>query len=204
MPENLTMTENILVKVSCNESLVAIRTYSRSHGRRGRFLLDANVLWDALWTDYLHYDSDCGHIAKFYRKEEHIFFDVFWLSYYVGDQVDGFVQHFTLPFLDLSYLMQEGGAQAFLCVPQSPVAKVDTTRASRTLRRVIPDKQKRRALSKAMRDCFRWPGETVYLSSDGEHDFFFTTESGFPKNGGLVLHENSNSPYPKVYYSVHT
>ena len=45
-----------------------------------------------------------------------------------------------------------------------------------------------------MRDCFRWPGEHITLFPDGKRSFYFITESGVPKNGGLILHEYQSFP----------
>jgi len=198
------MSENILVKVVCDDAFVTIRTYSRAHGRKGRLLLVSENVWDALWNDSIHYDSDCGHIAEIQRRGDFVSFSIFWLSYYGCDTVEGLVQRFKLPHRDLSFMLQEGGEQKYLCKPPARAAKIDLSRASRTLRNVLKDSKTKRALSKAMRDCFQWPGETVYLSSDGKTDFYFTTESGYPKNGGLVLHERTRGNYHGVYYSVHT
>ncbi len=198
------MTENILVKVVCNDDFVMIRTFSRSHGRLGRLFLRSDIVWDALWTDTIHYDSDCGHFAEFRRIGDTVSFDVFWLSYYGCDNVEGFVQRFKLPFVDLAQMIQEGGDRKYLCKPPTRTAKIDVSRATRTLKSVLDDSLTKRAFSKAVRDCFRWPGETVYLASDGKTDFYFTTESGFPKNGGLILHEINSVLYPGIYYSVHT
>jgi hypothetical protein len=81
-------------------------------------------------------------------------------------------------------------------------------RAARTLRTIQQENRIRRAFSKGMRDHFHWPGDTVTLYSDGDHDLYFTTESGFPANGGLILHEGSvntvRGTFPKLQYSVHT
>jgi len=196
---------NILVKVDCNESIMAVRTYSRIRGHRGRFLIYADTVWDALWNENIHYDSDCGHMVTIRNRGDNLYFDVFWLSYYVGDTVDGFVQKFALPKRDLAEILAEGGSRVFLCEHKtSRQAKIVTTYAGCTLRNILSDSRKRRAFSKAMRDCFQWPEETVYLRSDGRNDFYFTTESGYPRNGGLILHENSNCRHPSFCYSVHT
>ncbi len=198
-------TEDILVQVVCDETYMTIRTYCRTHGRRGRILLFSDVVWNAMWNhDKHHYDSDCGHMVKLQTRGDFLAFEVFWLTYYIGDTVDGIVQRFMLPTSDLSLLLCKYGSQSFLCRSSHRQAVINTSHAERTLHSVIADKQKRRALSKAMRDCFQWPGDTVYLCSDGKTDFYFTTESGYPANGGLVLHEKCNTPYGGYYYSVHT
>ena len=82
--------------------------------------------------------------------------------------------------------------------------KITFLGAARTVRNVLPDKRKKRALSKAMRDAFQWPGEQVVLHNDGGCNFFFTTKSTFAICGGLILHEGKRNGYPAVYYSVHT
>ena len=89
---------------------------------------------------------------------------------------------------------------------QEPVAqaRIDLSRAGETIRHIIGDKRKRRALSKAMRDSFQWADETVSLYSDFNDNFYFTTESGFPSDGGLVLFENTIDGFKGLMYQVCT
>jgi hypothetical protein len=66
------------------------------------------------------------------------------------------------------------------------------------------DKHKRRTLCKVMRDSFQWVDETVNLFNDFGDSFYFTTESGFPSNGGLVLFENTCDGHKGLCYQVCT
>ena len=83
-------------------------------------------------------------------------------------------------------------------------AKIDSSRAGETIRHIISDKRKRRALCKVMRDSFQWVDETVNLFNDFGDSFYFTTESGFPSNGGLVLFENTCDGHKGLCYQVCT
>ena len=108
----------------------------------------------------------------------------------------------------LSDLLRTGRPSRALYRPTAPHARVDASHAVSTIHQVIADGLASRALSKALRDCFRWRAETVTLYRDGPLDFLFTTASGCPAFGGLVRHETTiRTPVgtkPKVYYSVHT
>jgi len=108
----------------------------------------------------------------------------------------------------LSDLLRTGRPSRALYRPTDPHARVDASHAVSTIRQVIADGLASRALSKVLRDCFRWRAETVTLYRDGPLDFLFTTASGCPAFGGLVRHETTiRTPVgtkPKVYYSVHT
>ena len=199
--------EDVLVKMTYESSgFVAFRTYERSFGSRGRFLIVDKLLEEAIvgLEGCPFYDSDCGNYVEFTKDGDYLKISFLWLSTKSGRFFSGMKQHVMIPISVLEQTLFLHTPMRCLCrVPPNP-AKIDATRASRTLKRILPDKQKRHAFSKAMRDCFNWRGDTVYLSDDGGNDFYFTTESGFPKNGGLILHCGKREGHDCIYYSVHT
>ena len=95
-----------------------------------------------------------------------------------------------------------------LYIPAAPAAKVKLSCSHEHFAPLAANDRLRRAFSKAMRDCFQWPGELVRLSPDGGAHFYFTTRSGFPACGGLILHEGAvKTPHgnrQKLFYSIHT
>lgn len=138
------------------------------------------------------------------RMENSLHFSFAWLNTYGDGSVKGIRQDITVPMLTVRLVLDWSEEQKYLYNPPTPTAIIDARPAAGTIREIVKDKRLRRALAKAMRDCFRWPGDEVTLYPDGNHSFFFTTKSGFPKNGGLILHEGEREGYPCIYYFVHT
>lgn len=200
--------EDVLVKISRSDGeLVSFRTYERAFGSRGRFLIMESLLHEAIagLPRVPFYDSDCGNYVEFSKDGDYLKFTFLWFSQKSGRFFSGMKQHVAIPVdTIMETIYPPFDPTVSLCqVPREP-ARIDATRASRTLQRILPDKQKRHAFRKAMRDCFNWHGDTVYLADDGGNDFYFTTESGFPSNGGLILHHGKRDGYDCIYYSVHT
>ncbi len=199
--------EDVLVKMAYEPSgFVSFRTYERAFGSRGRFLIVTDLLEEAITgiEGYVEYDSDCGNYVEFFRDGNYIKFTFLWLSTKSGRFFSGMKQHLMIPIPILEQTLFHHEPMRSLCRVPSKTCKIDASRASRTLKRILPDKQKRHAFRKAMRDCFGWHGDTIHLSDDGGNDFYFTTESGFPKNGGLILHHGKRDGHDCIYYSVHT
>lgn len=202
-------TPNVLIHLTTDEFFVAISTYCRAHGRRGRFLVSRDLvarLLDGSITTL--YDADCGNHLRAHISDGVVCFTLDWLNEYSDASLRGFRQRVELPELTLSGLLRTGNPARVLYRPTDNHARVDISHAASTIRRVRQDGLASRALSKALRDCFRWRGETVTLYRDGPMDFTFTTASGCSAFGGLVRHETTISTpvgaKPRVYYSVHT
>lgn len=153
----------------------------------------------------IHYNSDCGHYAKVWRIGNYLWFHITWLSHYDSGAVKGFEQMFSVPVRAIRRLLTSGGNAKLLCSPVHTSALIKTSpSATATIRNLTHNKRVRRAFSKAMRDCFNWSGDCVTLYRDGGYNFYFTTRSGIPKCGGLILHEIEKDGYRYIYYSVHT
>ena len=58
---------NILLKAERRDNLIAIQTYDRAHGRKGRFLIcmDALQAWLDGDRERPFYDSDCGNFSGY-------------------------------------------------------------------------------------------------------------------------------------------
>jgi len=197
--------ENTMVKISFDSGYVSVQTVTRKHGISIRFLIDPELIRRVI-NDPLGsrcFDSDVGNYAEFWVNGDNVWFKFIWLNSYGDDSVKGYSQQICVPVSRLDELIEIHTPFQILCKKASGQARIINT-AHRTVSRIVPDKKKRRALSKAMRDSFCWPGETVTLWNDGGDDFYFTTESGFPKNGGLILHKATRNGHPCLYYSVHT
>ena len=200
------LPKNVLVTMSADKNFVGIKTYDRQHGTRGRFLANRSVIDELLDAPKgaVRYESDCGDYAMITRLEDSLLFNIAWLNYSSNGDVKGFRQDFTVPFLKLRLALDFSESVTHLYIPTPPKATIDARPAAATIQRIAQVKRNRRAFTKAMRDSFHWPGDTVTLYRDGGYDFFFTTASGFPKNGGLILHQGEREGYPYIYYSVHT
>ena len=198
---------NILINICCDHCYLGIKTYSRENGRHGRFLLRRALVEQLLvgkpGAEVI--DTDCGGFATVRLGEGYLVFQLFWLSEYEEQVLTGLRQTFILPrsFVE-DLLAGDIITKSYLYQPWPRSAKVDHAGAARTVRNALPDKRVRRALSKAMRDAFQWPGEQVILHNDGGCNFFFTTEKISHIVGGLILHEGTRNGHPRVYYSIHT
>lgn len=202
-------TPNVLIHLTADEYYVAISTYCRSHGRRGRFLVSRDLMARLLDGSIATlYDADCGNHLRAHVSGGVVCVTFDWLSEYSDETLRGIRQRVELPERTLTDLLRTGRPARVLYRPTDARARVDVSRASSTIRRVREDSLASRALSKALRDCFLWRGETVTLYRDGPMDFTFTTASGCPAVGGLIRHETTVSTpvgsKPRVYYSVHT
>ena len=202
-------TPNVLIRLTADEFFVAVSTYCRAHGRRGRFLVSrdqvAHLLEGSVTTLY---DADCGNHLRAHVSDGSVCIMFDWLSEYSDGTLRGFRQRVEISVQTLSDLLRTGDPARVLYRPTDPHARVNISHAASTIRRVRQDRPASRALSKALRDCFRWRGETVTLYRDGPLDFLFTTASGCPAVGGLIRHETTVNTLvgtrPKVCYSIHT
>ena len=204
-----THDRHVLAHIKADGDFIAIRTFSRAIGRRGRFL----ILWEHLreWLEThperSFYDRDCGHYLHLWLEGGNCHFTFSWLSA-CGDWLNGHEQRFELPLEKLMQAVYEGTEIRHLYMPAAATAKVELSCQHDRFAPIAANGRLRRAFSKAMRDCFQWPGELVRLSPDGSAHFYFTTRSGFPACGGLILHESAvKTPCgnrQKLFYSIHT
>ena len=201
-------TLDVLIKLVADGDFIAISTYCRKHGRRGRFLILKERMQQILEASATMYDSDCGNHATIhnYNNTFNITFD--WLSEYSDGTLKGFRQQVEVPRDVFVAVMETGKPSRYLYHPRQAQAHINTIHAAKVIREVQKSRFTRSALRKALRDSFRWKGDTVTLYRDGGKSFYFETASGCPANGGLILHHTTiNTPVgvrPKMYYGVHT
>ena len=202
------MMNSLLLKLSFDGDFFSFSTYSRAHGHHGRFLVSPDALKLAMETDKTVFDKDCGSFIEIRAQHSGgrsvLSVRFTWLNAFADGSVHGVQQSAKIPLYLIRYILRTGETVKFLYQEPATQAKIDSSRAGETIRRIICDKRKRRAFSKAMRSCFQWADETVSLYSDFNDNFYFTTESGFPSDGGLVLFENTYDGFKGLCYQVCT
>ena len=200
---------SILIKLSTDDGseFIGIKTYDRLHGSHGRFLVARSAISQLLQCPNcaVYYDSDCGNFLEIRHADGNLWTRITWINLYSDGAVKGFQQTFSIPDKVIEPLLSSGGNARRLCTHScKPTTIRASPMAAKLIRNIAEDRHLRRAFSKAMRDSFNWQGESITLYEDGKYCFYFTTKSGFPKCGGLILHEGKRNGYPYVYYSVHT
>ena len=199
---------SLLVKMGFDGDFFAFTTYSRDHGHHGRFLVSPDALKLAMETGKTVFDKDIGSFIEMRTQYsgKHNFLNVrfTWLNVFSDGSVHGFQQSAKIPLYLIRYILRTGETIKFLYQEPVAQARIDLSRAGETIRHIISDKRKRRALCKALRDSFQWVDDTVNLFNDFGDSFYFTTESGFPSNGGLVLFENTYDGHKGLCYQVCT
>ena len=202
------MNSSVMVKLirEHDSEFIAIRTYDREHGGSGRFLLSCKHVCRMMFLirKNLHCEMDCGNVVEVEYHYSYFWLRLIWLSHYEGDLVRGYEQLVKIPSITMGRLLMGEYKAKVLYSPGYSPCTVNTTHAGEVLKRIQAHGLIRRAFIKAMRDSFRWRDDTITLYPDGKYSFFFTTESGFPKNGGLILHSGTRNGYFYYYYSVHT
>lgn len=200
------LSSNVMVELVQSNQFIGIKTFCRKYGSHGRFLIYQTTLrrFMEMPVGSSKYEKDGDDYVHITRLKDNLLFSFAWLDVYGNGEIKGIRQDFTIPFFKIQLTLDRTDEQKYLYIPPAPTATVDVHPAAATIREIVQNKRVRRAFSKAMRDCFHWPGEHVTLYCDGKYCFCFTTASGFPKCGGLVLHEGERKERSYIYYSVHT
>lgn len=214
--------DSTLIKIT--QELIGVTTlttYNRIWKHRGTLVLDTDDLLQWIEKDGQNYEKgyyDCvcddNHISII-DGGDYLHVTVAWLDRDIIDGLRGCRQDFRLLKSDILPLlvnydeMTENTTFKTLYIPRRySTTKIDVSHALPTLRRVLAVPRFRRAFSKAMRDCFQWPGDIITLYSDGRVDFGFSTASGIPEAGGLILRTSTihqpSGDYQCNRYSVHT
>ena len=202
------MMNSLLLKLGFDGDFFSFSTYSRAHGHHGRFLVSPDVLKLAMETDKTVFDKDCSSFIEMRTLRsggcDHLSVRFTWLNTFADGSVHGIQQSAKIPVHLVQHVLITRQPVKYLYHEPAAQAKIDASRAGKTIRRIINNKQKRRALCKALRDSFQWVDDTVHLFCDFGDSFYFTTESGFPGNGGLVLFENTIDGFKGLMYQVCT
>lgn len=203
--------QDILVKMQRDDNMIALRTYSRKSGARGRFLIlvDALQAWLDGERERPFYDADCGNFLVLRLYGGFSMIQLFWLSEYSNGDLHGIRQNVEIPENQLLTLMRNGTSVRYLSKPQTCNVRIDAIPSTKAIRSIQKDKNKRRAFSKAMRDNFRWKDSSrVTLYPDGADSFYFDASGSWPLCGGLILHNDiirtPQGSLPKLYYGIHT
>lgn len=210
-------SRNILVKLSRNDSLIAVTTISRKHLRQGRFLICANNLrhWmqehERFGETFI--DTDCGRYLTIRLNGRKYDIRIAWLNsawYAESEEVTGHIQNFSIDADDLRSLVFTDNMPEIRRLHQPEWRQSKIIMDARC--GVSKNKLVRRAFIKAMRDCFKWgTDENILLYPDGANGYGFV-ESVDGKQcirGGLIAHWNNlqasnGRTYTKVTFSVHT
>ena len=198
---------SVLVKLTDTTLFIGVKTYDRKHGSHGRFMITKTALRELIKAPIgtEKHESDCGDYVKISRLKDSLYFSFTWLNTYGDNSVRGFRQDVTVPLSKIQLVLDTSETQKHLYIRSKSKATIVTSpEAAKVIQRIASKKNLRRAFSKAMRDCFNWPGDQITLYPDGAYNFYFTTRSGFPKCGGLILHPGEKDGHSNVYYSVHT
>lgn len=195
--------------------IIDLSTYCRAHGRLGTLCIDAGDF--TKWMDAPGDGYEKGYYKIICRPDyavvrdmgDSLLISAGFLDLDGADILHGFQQAFTLTKAEWhKFIASSEKTYRSLHVFHRRPAKIDVSHALPTLRRVLAVPRFRRAFSKAMRDCFNWPGDTVTLYPDGRLDFGFSAALGMPEAGGLILHTTTlrlpSGEYTRNKYSVHT
>lgn len=135
---------------------------------------------------------------------------IYWLCADSDNGLRGYMQEFSMKASVLLDIMADEKERKVLVSTRrdSSQAKINVSSGAQSqIGKIITDKQKRRALSKALGSCFFYGSdETVDLYASWGSDFDFHNMGIY---GGLVLHEvnivgRDHQPHKKLYYGVHT
>ena len=203
------MNNNVLVKMAACGGFISFQTYSRGAGKNGRFLFGVDFLRGVLEDGKTRYDKDCYHYATVYRDGDNLSIRFLWLHEIGGRKFEGIEQRIAVPTAVIYYLIECDtlnikATAKHLSADRKGGAKINAKNAQSVVHNIAANGKKRRALSKALRDCFQWPGEIVKLWKDGRENFYITTDDAqLPLAGGLILHKGEGLT-GGYRYAVHT
>ena len=186
---------NVLVKINTAESdYVRISTYNREDGSSPNYFYISKEKLHELFAapdGKQMLDYDCGNFLRAYVNRGLVRMEFTWIRYATVIRQWVYLEQADLEALVLGRfivrrLSKEPSRQAEITLRESAHAQIATLNS-----------RERRALSKALRDNFQWPGDHVTLSRDWGKDFWFSADG---IHGGLCRHEYNG----KITYSVHT
>lgn len=207
---NTCFGRHAIVTIESTGSFVTLKTYDAQHGNSMRMYLDSDKLYR--WIDSeaqsSFLDHDCGSFTIMHRvSKERISVRLTWLYSVGGGNLSGHAQNFDLQADDLMAVLLTGDRVRKLAAleDKSRQAQITITNGAHRQIRTL-GKQQRRALSKAMRDSFKWKDSHVCLYTDWDKDFSFVDQC---MNGGMCLHETrvigrDGKFHRKLHYQVHT
>lgn len=199
---------SILIDIVPDGTCLYIYTTSRNHGRKCFIVLNQSLKDWLMGEKKTFVDKDfCGFLYMYIQKKVcHV--TITWLN---GNDsnLTGYNQSFTIPLWKIKKAVIYGKKSQHLSYDWRGTTKVQLECDHAYMSSITENKRLKRAFSKAMRDCFQWGEDTIYLYKDwAPHSFFFKTASGWPSCGGLILHSSEiTTPCGKqksYLYSTHT
>lgn len=206
---NTIFGRHTIVTIEACADCMTLRTLDAQHGRSCRMFIDGDALyhWLDKPTGSSFMDYDCGSFIVMHRREETVHVHQTWVQSEVLKGIRGYVQDFDLAVDDLLAVLVAGVRIRKLAELEGKRGQASITITDGAHRQIRAlDKLQRRALSKALRDGFRWKGSQVCLYADWDKDFSFIDQR---MNGGLCLHETrvigrDGKFHRKLCYQVHT
>ncbi len=198
-----------IVTLEPNDRFITLRTLDAQHGRSCRMFMDSKRLY--CWLDKptgdSYMDYDCGSFIVMHRYGSVVHVRQTWVQADLQNNLCGYAQNFDLPVDAMFAVLVADVTVRTLAALESRRGQAAITITNGAHRQIKAlDKRHRRALSKAMRDNFRWKDSHVCLYADWRNDFAFVDQRMI---GGLCLHETKvigrdGKRHKKLYYQVHT
>lgn len=193
--------ENKMVKFEKRANLLSIR-YITAKGEKRRFYTSESEMEHQL-------AADCGNFLQIYNCPDRVVFSFCWLNtiYHAdgSETLTGTKDSFSISkeVYDRVLNLEEDENLVILSHEQSSRPHLDFSNAQKAIQDIAKDKAKRRCLSKAVRDNFRWQNSTEVRFYPDFHkgDFYFVEETPLGRgiSGGLIFEDGK-----RPRYSVHT
>lgn len=197
---------NILVKFDSCGKYTTMKVISRKW-RISSIYIPTQAIIDFLCGEAPMDYHDCDdHVTFYHYGAKLVHIKVTHVVPYSTGEIGGRQCHLYVDKAKLTELIDNG---EFSLLSDEPNDFPRVSFTGRTLERVVADPLKRRALSKYLRDGFRWHGaKEIKLYDDGRYSFYFTEimeDDHIGLVGGLILHESDNCRgYHRATYSIHT
>lgn len=208
------MEQRTMVKISAEENIFSIWTFSRKKGSSQKFIFWNRDL-EMLEKEGCLLTSDIRSFAKMRlytmsSDEQAIQITFTWLKSDGYNRVSGVEETIRLPYERFKECLeksreQSGEYQKLLSMEERQEAKV-VFQSRRNLNEVARKKILRRKLGRFLDQHFNWYGTKEIRVTDDScpYSFFFTEDKGNGKGicGGIILHGQEN--LRESYYGMHT
>lgn len=208
------MNQRTMVKISVEENVITLRTFSREYGSPQGFIILRSEL-EKLKLNKKVIVSDIRPFAILRLQQtpaglDVIDFDFSWLSDAGGKLLSGREEYVRLPYERFLACIEEslqfkGQYRKILSVPEGNKPKIEF-KSRHHLKDVAQRKRLRRQLGKFLNTHFNWVGaQRIFITDESiPYSFFFTehTARGTGICGGIILHGQDNMK--SATYSIHT
>jgi hypothetical protein len=212
----MSRNKNIIVYFNPNSAdYKVISTFSVDHRKSRSFYLTIPKFthWlsnaDPWEAQYIEMDIHCVFKAAHapYGKIE---ISIYWIGLDSDEGIRGYMQSFRMDESKLREIMNDPNPRKVLASTKRNFAQAKiniSPNALAQVAKIISNKLRRRALSKALSSNFMYGSDDIVdLYVSWGYDFDFSNTGIY---GGLVLHETEitgrdHRQHKKLYYSVHT